>query len=92
MFYFLQNIFIEGQKSTSAFWLYKQLEQLSVEERERERVRKREREIERETNYTKKISLGRSKIQSTFPLKVKNTKLPFLRRSKTQKCISLESQ
>ena len=64
MFYFLQNIFIEGQKSTSAFSLYKQSEQLSVEERERERVRKREREIERETNYTKK----------NFPWKVKNSK------------------
>ena len=44
MFYFLQNIFIEGQKSTSAFWLYKQLEQLSVEEREREREWEKERE------------------------------------------------
>ena len=77
MFDFLQNIFTEGQKSTSAFPLN------SVEERE----------IERETLTTqKKTSLGRSKIQSTFPLKVKNTKLPFLRRSKTQKCISLEGQ
>ena len=47
-------------------------------ERERDRERERVREREREVDYTKKTSLGRSKIQSTFPLKVKNTKLPFL--------------
>ena len=57
MFDFLQNIFTEGQKSTSAFPLDRQSEVLSVEERE----------IERQTLTTqKKLPLEGQKFKVPF--------------------------
>ena len=90
MFDFLQNIFTEGQKSTSAFPLDRQSEVLSVEEREIERqTLTTQKKLPLEGQKFKVPFLWRSKTlnylssegqkpKSAFPWKVKNG---FLTRS-----------